>query len=309
MSRLGITLDRLLRPGLGLLVLDEYADEEARRRGLPPSALPTLAEHALRSPLAGRRLGGVLLSERHLGSLTAPVASHAALPFIGLRIGVGADDSANDEAVRAAQQAGVDFVELRSNRRPGQFPRGDTHVAVEPIAAAAAAAQAAGLVPVLSAAMPGLDASTIGVTRAITVNALTALFAAAADRGVDLSRVVVRTNLVAAGRRAQGAASSADEVARFTVDTLDEAVPTAVPAVWFMSSGRSLATVCKELEAVTALAAVRGDARHLGYAMGRALVEPALDGMVTGGLARGHQRLSASCDALHRALLPALAGR
>lgn len=309
MSRLDITLDRLLRPGLGLLVLDEYADQAARRRGLPASALPTLAEHALGSPLTSGRLAGVLLSEQHLASVTAPVTvPHGALPLIGLHIEVLPDDSANREAIRAAKLAGVDFVELRSNRRPGQFPRGDTHVAAGPIGYAAAAAQAAGLVPVLSVALPGLDASSIGVTRAITVNALTALFVAASDHGVDLSRAVVRTNLVAPGHRARGGQASADEVARSTMDAIGEAVPSAVPAVWFMSSGRSLETVCEELRAVTALAAARGDTRQLGYAMGRALTEPALDGLLTGGPARGQQRLSAACDALHRALMPALAG-
>jgi hypothetical protein len=307
MSRLDITLGRLLRPGLGLLVLDEYADAEAERRGLPPSALPLLAEHVLRSPLVGRRLGGVLLSPQHLASMPQPVAPpHASPPFVGLRVDVSANECSAPDAVRAARRAGADVVELRSNRRPGQFPRSESHVDVVPMAAAAAAAQAVGLVPVLSVALPGLDGSSIGVARAVTVNALSALFEEVAAHDVDVSRVVVRTNLVSPGRRAPGE-HSAESVARFTLDALAEALPSTVPAVWFLSSGRALATVCRELEAVTALAAARGGSRHLGYAMGRALMEPALDGMVTGGLARAHQRLSAACDALHRALVPALA--
>src|SRR5436190_11197836 len=119
MSRLDVTLDRLLRPGLGVLVLDEYADHEAERRGLPVSALATLADQVLRSPLVGRRLSGVLVSERHLTSMPPPIApTQAAPPFVGLRIDVGTSESSASEAVEAARRNGADYVELRSNRRP-----------------------------------------------------------------------------------------------------------------------------------------------------------------------------------------------
>jgi len=305
MSRLEISLDRLLRPGLGLLVIDEYADAEAKRRGLPVSALTTLADQALHSASVDRSLGGVLVSEQHAELMTPPVARPWTQACVGLHIDVGTDESSAVDAVARARRLGAVCVELRSNRRPGQFPRGENHVAAGPLAAAAAAAQAAGMLPVLSTAMPGLDTSTIGVARAVTVNALSALFDAAAHRGVDPSQLVVRTNLITPGRRAKGE-SSADAVAQFTLDALDEALPPDVPAVWFMSSGRSLTTLCSELVAITRLAAYRGLRRHLGYAMGRALLEPTLDAMVAGGRARAEQRLAAACDALHRALVPAL---
>jgi len=250
-----------------------------------------------------------LLSEAHLASLPAPVAPpHAAPPFRGLRIDVARSESSVAEALSTARLNGVDFVELRANRRPGQFERGESHVASGPIAGAAAAAQAAGLVPVLSIAMPGLEASTIGLTRAVTVNALSSLFEATSARDVDPARLIVRMNLVTPGPRAE-LESSAEAVARFTLDSLDEGLPAEVPAVWFLSSGRSLTTLCRELEAITALASARDRTLRLGYAMGRALVESALDGMISGGVARAHQRLGAACDALHRSLVPALAGR
>lgn len=306
MSRLDITLDGLRRPGTGLLVVDEYADPPARRRHVSASDLAPLVADALRSPLAGDRLTGAVLSECHLRSMPPPVDLWRTdgPPFVGLRLAVRPEDPGTTAALLAARRRGADLVELRANRRPGQFPRRETHVAVDPLAAAAAEAQRLDLLPVLSVSMPDLGRNTIGVCRAVTVNALTALFAAAVEHGVDLSRVVVRTNLVAPGLLARTDVTP-DQVATATLDALDEAVPAAVPAVLFLSSGRSLAAVCEHLAALAEVAAARGVRRHLGYAMGRAFVEPMLDAVAAGDPAGAQRDLASACDALHRALVSA----
>src|SRR5690349_6097291 len=94
MSRLDVTLSRLLRPGSGLLVLDDYADAEAARRGLPPSALTTIADHALRSATAEQGLAGALVGEQHLKAMppSFPHYIDRAPPRpsgLGLRVVVG----------------------------------------------------------------------------------------------------------------------------------------------------------------------------------------------------------------------------
>ena len=242
-----------------------------------------------------RPFAGVLTTARHLSHLQHAMWSPEN-PAMGVIV-----DLAVDGSIASARRTGASFVELRANRRPSALRRGESHVDSGPMAAAASAAQAAGLVPVLTVALPGLTATTMGVTRAITANALATLIAAARRAHVNLSRTIVRVNLIAPGPRAERT-ESPDVVAAWTLDALGECVPDSVAGVWFVSGGHSLETTCADLGAVRDLATRRRVPWRIGFAMARALAEPALEGWQLGGAARAQQRLLAAGAAAHDAV-------
>lgn len=307
MARLDLTLGALARPGFGVLVLDDYADMALRDRGLRGEAARDLVEFAVHPPGPSASLGGVLLSAGYTEQLRPPVAPPAGDgTALGVRLALGRGTGDVGRSLDAARAVGASFVEVRANRRPGEFPRGEAHVDAPAVAAAAALAQQAGLVPVVTVALPAMPGSAVGVTRAVTVNAVQAVFRAAAEVRCDPARLILRLPLSAPGPRA-GHTIAATAVAQHTLEVLDEAVPAEVPAVWFLSAGHRVSAVSDQLAALAALAQAHGEQRALGFALGRALLEPALDGWITGGAARAHQRLAAACDAVHRALVPALA--
>lgn len=307
MARIDLTLEALARPGFGVLVLDDHADMALRDRGLLGEAARDLVDFAVHPPAPSTSLGGVLLSATHAERLRPPVAPPSGDgTALGLRLGLGRGTGDVERSLDAARASGASFVEVRANRRPGEFPRGEAHVDAPAVVAAAARAQAAGLVPVVTVALPAMPGSAVGVTRAVTVNALHAIFRAADEARCDPARLVLRLPLAAPGPRA-GHSIAASAVAHHTLEVLDQAVPAEVPAVWFLSAGHPASAVADQLAALSSLALASSERRPLGFALGRALIEPALDGWTAGGAARARQRLAAACDTVHRALVPALA--
>lgn len=307
MDRLDRTLTAIRRPGFGVLVFDDYADAALRERGIRADAAADLFEFAVDASTPRASLGGVLASAGQLAPLhplMAPPSARGTMLGVRLKLGNGTSDT--DRSLTDARRVGASFVEIRANRRPGQFPRGEAHVDAQAVAGAAALAQAAGLVPVITVALPGMPGSATGVTRAVIVNALRAIFLALEDVPCDPGRLVLRMPLISPGPRSTQSIA-ASSVASHTLDVLDEAVPTAVAATWFLSAGHPLATIRDHLAAVAALSAGCGQDRHLGFALGRALLEPALEGWTRGGSARARQQLAAACESAHRAMVPALA--
>lgn len=309
MAALDLALDRLTGPGLGVLVLDDYTEIALRRRRIGSAALVDLVDLVLHPPAAPPSpLGGLLVSPAHLTALRPALSAVGREHLLGVGVTTDSGPGTVTDSLASALDLGASFVELRANRRPGQFDRGQVHVDAPAVAGAAARAQQSGLVPVLTVALPGLAASRIGVTRAVTANALHALTDALAHQGGDPARMIVRMPLISPGP-ASGLTAPPDEVARHTLDTLAETVPSTVPAVWFLSAGHALETVCRQLTAVRALAMERGESRAIGFALGRALLEPALDSWATDGPAPARRRLSAAGDAAYRSLVPALTPR
>lgn len=307
MTALDLALNSLLRPGVGLLVVDEHVDALARRRHMPGNQVDDLVRAGLGPHVVGRSLAGVIVESARLRDLTTtgspPLDAEA---LLGVRL-EGAAYRDPEAAVAMARAHGAAMVELRSNRRPGQFRRGESHVDVPGLVAAAKAAQRAAVLPVLSVAPPSLHTSSLAVITAVTVNALHAVVAQSQAAGLDLSRVVIRVNLVAPGIRA--AQRSVDTVARATVDALEESLPPTVPGVFFMSGGRPLAEVCDQMSAVRELVTERGLPWRISFAMGRALMRDAVSGWPDGDLPRATQQLVSACSAMSQAVVSSLSGR
>lgn len=306
MTTLTDTLHEMLRPGRGVVVLDQYAETLLERHSQGNDVADTFTRAVLASDAVGRSVSGVLMTARRLAGLPQPWPDAWHRAHLGVRIDDLSDGVAPEPAIDAAARKGATFVEIRANRRPGHVRPGETHVPVTPMLRAARAAQARDLLPVLSVAMPGLYSASLPVTRAVIANSLTGLYSRAHEHGLDVSRTVLRVAPIAPGYRSPRQPWPA-QVARATLDTLDEAVPASVPAVWFLSAGHSLAVASDHLRAISGLAEQRSAPWAIGFAAGRALVGNALTAWPHGGADAAAQKLGRACDSLGGAVRPALA--
>lgn len=275
MSTLQDTLTTIVAPPKGVLVADEHA--EALDPGLVDLALgtPALADH----------VSAVLLTRS---------AFDRRQPS-GLRVGVRLAPGCAAAEVAAVVAAGAVFVEWRAHRAPYDVVKGDVHVEAAALARGAALAQAHGVLPVVTVAMPDLGGHSIGVTEAVTSNALAALRRELAAAGVDPGAIVVRVNLVRPGRT-HPAAARPDQVARTTLRVLTRDMPSGLGGVLLLSGGQPLAEACGDLAAVAASAASAASAAPwpLTFAFSRPLFEAAASGGAAG--------LAAACRLASEAL-------
>jgi fructose-bisphosphate aldolase, class I len=103
-----------------------------------------------------------------------------------------------------------------------------------------------------------------------TVNTLREVFRQLAISRVRLEGTLLKTNMVMSGLSASKR-SSADEVARATVECLRESVPAAVPGILFLSGGQSDAEATRNLDAISRYAATVGVPWELSFSYGRGL--------------------------------------
>jgi len=106
----------------------------------------------------------------------------------------------------------------------------------------------------------------------VTLAAQRALFSALADQRVTLEHLLLKPNMVLAGRE-NVETPPVQEAARATVRCLRNAVPPAVPGIVFLSGGQSPADATSHLNEMAALGP------HpwvLSFSFARALQDPAL---------------------------------
>jgi fructose-bisphosphate aldolase, class I len=135
----------------------------------------------------------------------------------------------------------------------------------------AKACQVGGLVPIVEPEVLMDGAHTQQACADTTARALTVVFNALADAGVDLAGIVLKPNMVVAGLKCPEQPGP-DEVAAATVETLSKAVPAEVAGIAFLSGGQSAETATLNLKAMQELDAPW----PLTFSFGRALVSPAL---------------------------------
>jgi fructose-bisphosphate aldolase class I len=257
------TAAAILAPPKGMLVADEYAE----------ALVPSAAETALRETALTDHISALLLTAETFAA-TLPLRQYLSelpheLPLVGVRMA----PSGIDLRDRLAEMArdGASFVEWRAHLAPLDVPHGATHIEADKLASAAAATQAAGLLPVLTIAMPDLGSSSITVNQAVTTNALLALRDHLDQAGVDARRLLIRLNMVVAGQSHPSTAAP-EHVARLTVQLLERGLPSGTPGVLLLSGGQSLDQACANLGAVSALAAQRGMPWRVTFGFSRALV-------------------------------------
>lgn len=137
----------------------------------------------------------------------------------------------------------------------------------------AALCQEAGLVPIVEPEVLMDGAHDIETCEMVTTRTLAVVFAALADQGVVLEGILLKPNMVVAGKSADRQAGTG-EVAERTLRCLRRCVPAAVPGIVFLSGGQSSEDATAHLDAMN-----RGFGPHpwaLSFSYGRALQDQAL---------------------------------
>lgn len=151
---------------------------------------------------------------------------------------------------------------------------GNTCISVNAHALAryAALCQEADIVPIVEPEVLMDGDHDIEVCEEVTSAVLAAVFAELDLQGVALEGMILKPNMVIAGKQCARQAGVA-EVAEATVRTLKRHVPAAVPGIAFLSGGQSDELATAHLNAMNALGKLPW---KLSFSYGRALQAPAL---------------------------------
>ena len=260
------TAAAILAPPKGMLVADEYAEALVAGAG-DDAAVQKFAKMVVRTRDLGSYVSAVLLTPGTFEAVAPRLPESQATPLLGVRLAPGSD-------LRPELADRASFVEWRANLSPREVPRGAAHIEAAALATGAAAAQAAGLLPVLTVAMPDIGSSSIAVNQAVTTNALLYLRQELDRAGVDARHLLLRINMVIPGQ-SHPVAVDPGQVARLTVQVMERCVPSETPGVLLLSGGQSLDRACANLHAVTALAAERAVPWRVTFGFSRPLVSAA----------------------------------
>ncbi len=134
--------------------------------------------------------------------------------------------------------------------------------------------QKAGLVPIVEPEILVLEGShDVNKSKDITLKVLKDVFYWLKEFGVLFSGMLLKPNMVLPGKDSQKK-STAEEIARLTVETLKETVPTEVPGIVFLSGGLTPDQSTEYLKTMNAM--FKDLPWQLSYSFGRALQQEAL---------------------------------
>lgn len=291
------TAAEILSPGKGMLVVDEYVDRLVARvraaAGSPVDECRTgqYLDVALGAWGLDTYVSSVLLSHeafagserlRRLRTYTdgpAPIRFGLRMDATRTRVPPSGNMTPRQDEVyrqlREHRAAGAAFVEWRANLDPLSIGPGEVHIDAPALAQGAAISQAAGMLPVITVAMPDLASHGAAVTQAVTSNALRELFGEIRRFDVDPSALVVRTNMIVPGD-AHPQQTPPEAVAQATLQVLGETAPAALAGVVLLSGGMAADRAAANLAALTALAQRRQVPWRPTFAFSRALVEPSV---------------------------------
>jgi fructose-bisphosphate aldolase class I len=156
----------------------------------------------------------------------------------------------------------------------------------------AALCQEQEIVPIVEPEVLMDGSHTIARCEDITGAVLHAVFLALFDQGVALEGMLLKPNMVIAGKQCTRQ-PSVEEVATATLRCLRRHVPAAVPGIVFLSGGQSARLATAHLNAINRLSGAKS--WKLSFSYGRALQDQALEAW------HGRdENLAAGRQALHR---------
>ena len=138
----------------------------------------------------------------------------------------------------------------------------------------AALCQEASLVPIVEAEVLMDGSHSIERCEEVTTMALHAVFRALSEQRISLESMLLKPNMVVAGKASSGRASVQD-VATATLRCLLPTVPAAVPGIVFLSGGQSDRLATAHLNAINRLPGPKP--WKLSFSYGRALQDAALE--------------------------------
>ena len=273
---LSATVALLLAPGKGLLAADESLGTIARRFeqvGIRSTEQTrrNYRELLFTAPGIGEQISGVILFDETIRQRAADgtpfpqlLEQRGAVPGIKVDLGARPLAFAPGESVtegldglrdRMAEyrSLGARFTKWRAvltiaQGRPSEYAMA---VNAHALARFAALSQEAGLVPVVEPEVLMDGDHTMEASAAATIAALHATFDELAAQRVDLEHLLLKPNMVLAGRDSP-TQPSIEESATATLACLRQTVPPAVPGVVFLSGGQSPELVTARLNAMNA---------------------------------------------------------
>jgi fructose-bisphosphate aldolase, class I len=244
------------------------------------------------APEAARAISGVILYDETIRQqapdgtpLPRLLASQGIIP--GIKVDTGAKDMAGHpgekvtegldglaERLAEYRSLGARFTKWRAviTIGPGLPTPANLHANAHALARYAALAQEAGLVPIVEPEVLMDGDNTIERCEEVSRAAWGELFRELQAMGVHLPGILLKPNMVVAGKKCPQQAPP-QEVARRTVALLRDIVPPAVPGVVFLSGGQTPEQATEHLRLMNTMGP---HPWRLSFSYGRALQEPAL---------------------------------
>jgi fructose-bisphosphate aldolase, class I len=288
----------MIAPGKGILAADESfptikkrfdaisveSTEESRRR---------YREMLFTAPGMSDYIGGVILFDETLRQSCSdgtPFAKYLASKGVvpGIKVDKGAKPLAGfagelvtegldglRERLAEYRKLGAGFAKWRAviDIAPDVPSDFCLHANAHALARYAALCQEADIVPIVEPEVLMDGAHDISLCEAVTGRTLTAVFEQLAAHRVALKGMVLKPNMVIAGKKSPKQAS-VEEVAEATVRCLKAHVPAEVPGIAFLSGGQSEAEATAHLNAMNQLGPHPWE---LSFSYGRALQSAALE--------------------------------
>ena len=294
---LAATAKALVAPGRGILAADESTATIGKRfKGINVENTEEnrrlYRELMLTAKGAGQYVSGAILYDETLrqknsAGLPLPAAMQKDGVLPGIKVDTGAKPLAGfpgetvtegldglRERLAEYRGLGARFTKWRAviTIGPGIPTPACIDVNAHALARYAALVQEAGLVPIVEPEVLMDGDHTIERCEVVTEATLRHVFATLHRLGVALEHMLLKPNMVIAGKDCRVQAS-VQQVAEATVRCLRRAVPAAVPGIVFLSGGQSPALATEHLNAMNAMG------QHpwpLSFSYGRALQDEAL---------------------------------
>jgi len=289
----------LVADGKGILAADESVSTLTKRfdaLGIPSTAETrrTYREMLFTAPGAAEFISGVIMYDETIRQKSAVgtrfaqvLSSQGMVPGIKVDIGAKRLAGSPDETItegldglrdRLAEYHGMGarFAKWRAVIRISDVlpSRACVSTNAHALGRYAALCQEQGLVPIVEPEV--LMDGSHGIERCaeVTGAVLHAVFQALYEQGVSLTSMLLKPNMVIAGKQCPRPAS-VSEVATATLSCLREHVPAAVPGIVFLSGGQSERVATAHLNAINRLPGPRP--WRITFSYGRALQDPALE--------------------------------
>jgi fructose-bisphosphate aldolase class I len=297
-QELEATAKALVAPGKGILAIDESLPSIKKRFdsiGVESTEETRRAyrELLITTPGAGEFISGMILFDETIRQSTSNgmpfpevIVKGGMIP--GIKVDKGAKDMAGHpgekitegldglrERLAEYRKLGARFAKWRAVITIGDgIPtlaciKANAHL----LARYAALCQEAGLVPIVEPETLMDADNTIERCYEVSHETLRTVFAELYEQRVVLEQLVLKTNMVIAGKKCPQQAS-VEEVAEQTVRCLRNVVPAAVAGIVFLSGGQSAQPATAHLNTMNAM-----PVQHpwpLSFSYGRALQDPAL---------------------------------
>jgi fructose-bisphosphate aldolase class I len=291
------TAQALVAPGKGILAIDESFPSIKKRFdsiGIESTEETRRAYRDLliTTPGIGGHISGMILFDETIRQATpAGVAFARALEAAGIIPGIKVDQGAKDMALHPGEKIteGLDGLRERLTEYRGLGARfakwravitigggiptlGCIEANAQALARYAALCQEGGLVPIVEPEVLMDADNTIERCYEVTEATLRRVFAALYEQRVVLERLILKTNMVIAGKQCP-VQNGVAEVAEETVRCLRNSVPAAVAGIVFLSGGQKAEPATAHLNAMNQLGSLPWP---LSFSYGRALQDPAL---------------------------------